>query len=93
MIPTIERIVEELLAGTLDKRLAIDWLNQHAEQAMRDLRDDFAMAALSGIAANSIPGSHHIPKNKAREAYELADLMMAERHQPQSQQSPGGKHG
>lgn len=41
------------------------------------LRDYFAGQALAGLAANSIEGSHHMPHNMAREAYIIADTMLA----------------
>ena len=43
------------------------------------LRDWFAGQALSGIMANSIVGDHHRPANAVKEAFELADLMIAEK--------------
>lgn len=45
MIPTIETIVEELIAGTMSKLEAIGWLHAHAEDAGQDLRDAVAMSA------------------------------------------------
>lgn len=77
MIPTIEEIVDGLIAGNIGRNQAIGWLNQHAADAGRDLRDDFAAQALIGLCANSIPGNHHSPKVRAREAYEQADAMLA----------------
>lgn len=52
MIPTIEDIVEGLLAGTITKQQAIEWLHQHAEGAYVTLRDEFAAAALTGILSD-----------------------------------------
>ena len=43
------------------------------------LRDYFAGQALAGICGDGIPGNHHWPANVVRDAYELADLMLAER--------------
>lgn len=42
MIPTIEQIIEDLLAGTISKSTAVTWLHMHAEGAENDLRDHFA---------------------------------------------------
>ena len=79
MIPTIETIVENLLAGTLDKSLAITWLHQHAADAGRDLRDEFAAAALIGVM--QICDKHHGADETyepyfARLSYEIADAML-----------------
>lgn len=49
MIPTIETIVEDLMAGKIAKSQAVTWLYAHAEGAANDLRDHFAAAALQGI--------------------------------------------
>lgn len=43
------------------------------------LRDWFAGQALAGRCGNSIPGSHHLPEQAAREAYAYADAMIAAR--------------
>lgn len=42
------------------------------------LRDYFAAKALSGMCAGA-PGSHLVPPNAAKLAYEYADSMLAER--------------
>ena len=42
MIPTIEQIIEDLLAGTITKSKAVTWLHQHAEGANDELRNHFA---------------------------------------------------
>lgn len=54
MIPTIETIVEQLLAGECTKSQAINWLHMHAEDAGRDLRDEFAGQALAGLFADAL---------------------------------------
>jgi hypothetical protein len=51
VIPTIETIVEDLAAGKITKQQAIQWLQQHAEDAGRDMRDEFAANALQGLLA------------------------------------------
>ena len=79
MIPTIETIVEDLIAGKITKSQAVTWLLQHAEDARRDLRDYFAAKALAGICGDGIPGSHHMPEVTARAAYDYADAMLAKR--------------
>lgn len=81
MIPTIETIVNDLLAGKITKQQAIEWLNQHAESAGRELRDDFAAAALAQAFMYS--DRHHIEEfaieDAARVAYALADAMCVAR--------------
>src|ERR1017187_1662802 len=89
MIPTIETIVEDLAAGNISKAQAIAWLYQHAEDAGRCLRDDFAAAALSGLNANGDLSAHcsamgHNPAkvrtDYATTAYQQADVMLKERN-------------
>ncbi len=41
-------------------------------------REQFAMAAMQGLCANSIAGSHHTFKNLAAEAVAYADALLAE---------------
>lgn len=85
MIPTIEQIIEDLLAGAITKQQAVGWLHQHAEDAGRWLRDDFAAAALTGFLANSFndgenkPLSHAGRNEIASMAYAQADAMLARR--------------
>lgn len=45
VIPTIESIVEGLLAGTITASDAVSWLHQHAADAHTSLRDYFAAKA------------------------------------------------
>ena len=40
-------------------------------------REMFAMHAMQGLCANSIPGSHSTPNNLTREAIEYADTLLA----------------
>ena len=40
-------------------------------------RELFAMHAMQGLCANSIPGSHSTPNNLTREAIEYADTLLA----------------
>ena len=40
-------------------------------------REIFAMHAMQGLCANSIPGSHTRPNNLTREAIEYADKLLA----------------
>jgi len=81
MIPTIETIVEGLIDGTYSKQQAIGWLYLHSEEAYRGLRDDFAAAALQGLA--SVPvgntGDKEVIGFDSVRAYQYADAMLAER--------------
>lgn len=74
MIPNIEDIIEDLLAGTITKQLAIGWLHAHADGSANDLRDHFAAQAIIGWrdTAGTL-------KEDAKSAYELADAMMLAR--------------
>lgn len=81
MIPTIETIVEDVLAGRITRQQAIEWLHQHAEQAGRDLRDEFAVMALTAAAQDERDN----PTSKTYEAvairaYHYADAMIAQRN-------------
>lgn len=89
MIPTIETIVEDLAAGKITKAQAIAWLHQHAEDAYRTLRDDFAAAALQGLLASQDQASiraalrdGHNQDTFARAAYVTADAMLDQRSKP-----------
>jgi hypothetical protein len=82
MIPTIEQIIEDLLGGSITKQQAIGWLHQHA---YRDLRDDFAAAALQGLLAdpdNFDPAKPIVQEAMAELAYEYANAMLAAREKP-----------
>ena len=74
MIPTIEDIVEDLIAGIITKQQAINWLNAHADGAVSELRDHFA--AQASIGWRDTAGTL---KEDAKSAYELADAMMLAR--------------
>lgn len=39
-------------------------------------REYFAVMAMQGICANSIPGEHHMPKRVAQDAVEFADELL-----------------
>lgn len=73
MIPTIEQIVERLLAGEITKQQALGWLNQHAEDAGYCLRDEFAGRAMQAAMDGSSP------QFVAIEAYKFADAMLLAR--------------
>jgi hypothetical protein len=85
LIPTIEQIVEDLLAGTISRRQAIGWLHQHAEGAANELRDMFACAALQGMLGNSYNDGVNKPLSVATNldmaemAYAQADAMLKRR--------------
>lgn len=76
MIPTIETIIEELLKGDITKQKAITWLNQHAENAHADLRDNFAGLAMQGMMVDvERPVVDYISAT----SYKMADAMMEAR--------------
>ena len=77
MIPTIETIVEGLLSGECTKEQAAGWLHQHAEDAGRYLRDEFAMAALQGIIALQEGLGNW--QQTAKYCYGCADAMIEQR--------------
>ena len=52
--------------------------SESGPQEGMSLRDYFAGQALVGLLACSIPGQEHIAANAAREAYVVADAMIAE---------------
>lgn len=80
MIPSIETIVEDLLAGSITKQQAIAWLNQHAEDAGYCLRDELAGRAMQGLLTAETQDYNHGPDEKLiAHAYKLADLMLKER--------------
>lgn len=74
MIPSIEQIIEDLMAGSITKSQAITWLLQHAQDAHQDLRDYFAAKAMQGFCTKSSDVSGIV-----KTAYEVADAMMKAR--------------
>lgn len=76
MIPTIETIIEDLFAGKIMKHQAINWLNQHAEDAGYEMRDSFACAAL----ANQYTANKGDSQKVAEWAYHVADSMLRARN-------------
>ena len=79
MIPSIETIIEDLLAGTIDKQQALSWLNQYAEGPLADLRDEFASRALQGILSGCVSYDRDLV---VISAFELADAMLKHRGEP-----------
>lgn len=78
MIPDIHAILEMIRAGECTVQQALQWINQHMENA--DLRDHFAGLALQGLIAQSMGtalGSD--PVHGARYAYQAADEMLKAR--------------
>jgi hypothetical protein len=70
LIPPIEQIVDDLLAGRIAKQQAIVWLMVHAEDAGKDIEDDFAIAAMKSLIT-----LHHVELSHeeiAVEAYKYA---------------------
>lgn len=98
MIPTIEQIIEDLLAGTISKQQAIGWLHQHAEGAANDLRDHFASQALTGMLSyyNRETGDFHTNSSfqkNAEYAYAQADAMLTARDKPPAASGSGPQEG
>ncbi len=54
MIPSIETIVEDLSSGAITKQQAIAWLHQHAADAGRSLRDDFAASVIGHLVCADV---------------------------------------
>lgn len=54
MIPDIEDIVDGLIAGTMSREQALQWLSAHMQMAGDDesLVDGFAMGIIEGVHAN-----------------------------------------
>lgn len=94
MIPTIETILEDLLAGKIEKWQAVEALERHADLAGWSLRDEFAGQALAGVTANpntpdqligfGFEGSKDL---LAEYAYACADAMLKHRATRQEDQS------
>ena len=80
-VPTIETIIEGLLSGEYTKQQAIGWLYQHvtaaAVDAGRCLRDEFAMAALTGLMTHTINITFF--QEDAAYCYNFADAMIDQR--------------
>lgn len=82
MIPTIESIVEMLIAHECTAQDALRWIGIHMENS--DLRDHFAAKAMQNLA---IPAIYNIVANDtedgdalvAKRAYEIADQMLKAR--------------
>lgn len=64
--------------GASMSKLIRELANVTLSIAPPSLRDQFAIAALQGTCAGE-PGSHLIPANAARDAYQYADAMMKAR--------------
>lgn len=96
MIPTIEQIIDDLMAGVITKSQAVTWLLQHSETAHADLRDHFAGLAMQGMMVDVndrikkealttdirylSDAINNIRNNSARSAYAIADAMLAARN-------------
>lgn len=85
MIPSIETIVEDAIAGRITASQAVTWLHQHAADALYDLRDQFAGQALAAIIAKSqwerataVEMAANFAE-RARGAYAYADAMLEQR--------------
>lgn len=82
MIPSIEQIVADLVAGDCSQAEAIEWLNQHVAMASEEfnVRQHFAGLAMQGaIAARANPSALGIDAPAiAKEAVECADALIEE---------------
>lgn len=84
MIPSIETIVEDLLAGSITKQQAIAWLYEHAEGSANELRDLFAGNAMQSqfidVTWNETGGVKSSEfKAIAQASYMMADAMLEAR--------------
>lgn len=80
MIPSIETIVEDVVAGRITKSQAVTWLYAHAEGAANELRDHFAASALPTVInlSHNRDGSWDAVAASVA-AYAVADAMMEAR--------------
>lgn len=79
MIPTIEQIIEDLLAGTIEKSRAINWLHSHADGSANENRDFFAGQALQAMLTGyySDPAaSGWADEDICTASYKYADAML-----------------
>lgn len=83
MIPTIDQILAEVKAGTLEIGQASRWMNQHmesfaSEMGMWNLRDHFAGIILGRMLAKhqTTPYSPDTRDALATECYYMADGMI-----------------
>lgn len=80
MIPSIETIVEDLMACKITKSQAVTWLNAHAEGAVNELRDHFAAWVIGGMAHwRSLKDIESI-EEAVQQSYSVADAMLKERN-------------
>lgn len=83
MIPTIEEILSDLMAGRITYTHARALISRHMEIAeqsgLGDLRDEFAGQAMQGMLANQHPYQASDEQMFARDAYVLADAMLKAR--------------
>jgi hypothetical protein len=91
MIPSIETIVEGLIAGTYTAAQAVGWLHQHAEGAANEERRYFAALALQGVLASPHYSLNTEDPEKATEQMALiatacADALVAELHNQVTEQ-------
>lgn len=78
MIPTIETIVNDVVAGKITQTQAIAWLNKHAEDANLELRDQFAASVIGHLVCSEMRQDNTTDQD-ARYAFKVADAMMAAR--------------
>jgi hypothetical protein len=62
---------------TPEERSQYGEMLQHATYGLTK-REYIATQIAMGQCANSIPGSHHVPENVARDSVQIADALLAE---------------
>lgn len=79
MIPDIETILEDLVAGRISTEQATAWLYRHTEGVESDLRDHFAGLAMQGDFSSHSESSQASKEYIAMHAYKMADAMLRAR--------------
>ena len=57
----------------------VSMIELRVEARQRELRDRFAIAALTGLLSTITTGEHYGPQTAAQDAYKYADAMLKER--------------
>lgn len=84
MIPSIEQIIGDLLAGDISQAQAVTYLHQHIEDLCTKESDDGLRDMFAGLAMQGLLSCQIQPQSGAdmyaRDAYEVADAMMEARN-------------